>query len=130
MLIKGRLVERVRERGPRLREELQSALQGNKLVHEVRGRGFLLGVELVDPRDGKSMLPDGLHVADRVEDAAFARGLMVGSTHSNADGYTGDEILLAPAFTSSDQELALMVERLAATLAEVEGWVGSKMVRA
>ena len=76
------------------------------------------------------MLPDDLQVADRVEDVAFEHGLLVGSTHSNADGLTGDEILLAPAFTSSDQELGLMVDRLAATLADVEDWVSSRLVRA
>jgi adenosylmethionine-8-amino-7-oxononanoate aminotransferase len=32
----------------------------------------------------------------------------------------GDQTLLAPAFTSSEEELAEMVERLAATLSEVE----------
>jgi hypothetical protein len=129
-LVEGRLVDRVRERGPALRAELEAALKGNKLVHDVRGRGYLLGVELVDPRDRQSLLPDDLQVADRVEDAAFEHGLLVGSTHSNADGFTGDEILLAPAFTSSEEELATMVERFARALAEVEGWVESKMVRA
>jgi adenosylmethionine-8-amino-7-oxononanoate aminotransferase len=129
-LVEGGLVERVRARGARLREELQAALKGNRLVHDVRGRGFLLGVELVDPRDGQSLLPDDLQVADRVEDVAFEHGLLVGSTHSNADGLTGDEILLAPAFTSSDQELGLMVDRLAATLADVEDWVSNTLVRA
>ncbi|MEA2656234.1 MAG: hypothetical protein QOI23_1599 [Chloroflexota bacterium] len=111
-----RLVERVRDRGPRLRDELDSALKGNQMVHEVRGRGFLLGVELVDPRDGKSFLPDEMQVGLRVEDHAIEHGLLVGSTHSTADGYAGDEILLAPAFTSTDEELAMMIERFAETM--------------
>jgi adenosylmethionine-8-amino-7-oxononanoate aminotransferase len=111
-----RLVERVRERGARLRDELEAALKGNPMVHEVRGRGFLLGVELVDPRDGRSFLPDELQVGLRVEDHALEHGLLVSSTHSTSDGYAGDEILLAPAFTSSDEELAMMVERFAETM--------------
>jgi adenosylmethionine-8-amino-7-oxononanoate aminotransferase len=89
------------------------------MVHEVRGRGFLLGVELVDPRDGKSFLPDELEVGLRVEDHAIEHGLLVGSTHSNRDGYTGDEILLAPAFTSTDEELAMMIERFSETMAHM-----------
>jgi adenosylmethionine-8-amino-7-oxononanoate aminotransferase len=110
------LVERVRDRGPRLRDELDWALKGNQMVHDVRGRGFLLGVELVDPRDGKSFLPDELQAGLRVEDHAIEHGLLVGSTHSTADGYAGDEILLAPAFTSTDEELAMMIERFAETM--------------
>jgi adenosylmethionine-8-amino-7-oxononanoate aminotransferase len=107
---------RVRDRGPRLREELEAALQGNAMVHDVRGRGFLLGVELVDPRDSKSFLPDELQVGLRVEDHAIEHGLLVGSTHSTSDGYAGDEILLAPALTSTDEELAVMIERFAETM--------------
>jgi adenosylmethionine-8-amino-7-oxononanoate aminotransferase len=118
-LLDGRLVERVRDRGPRLREELEAALKGNPLVREVRGRGFLLGVELVDPRDGRSFLPDNLEAAHKVEDHAIEHGLLVSSTHSNADGYAGDEILLAPAFTSTDAELAMMLERFAETMAHM-----------
>jgi adenosylmethionine-8-amino-7-oxononanoate aminotransferase len=125
-LVERRLVSRVRDRGPELRDELESALKGNPLVHEVRGRGFLLGVELVDPRDGSSFLPDELQAGFRVEDHAMEHGLLVTSTHSNADGYAGDEILLAPAFTSTDEELAMMVERFAETMAHM----ASKIERA
>src|SRR6202171_519162 len=41
VLKKERLVERVRERGVTLRDQLAGALKGLPLVHEVRGRGFL-----------------------------------------------------------------------------------------
>ena len=62
------------ERGPSLRDELEAALQGSEIVREVRGRGFLLGVELVDPRDGESFLPVELDVAALVDDTAFEHG--------------------------------------------------------
>src|SRR3989441_277511 len=115
-----RLVDGVRKRGPRLLDELRAALHGSSIVGEVRGRGFLLGVELVDPRDGRSFLPDELDAALLVDDIAFGLGLLVSSTHSTKDGYAGDEVLLAPAYTSSDAELAEMVERFAGTIASLE----------
>jgi adenosylmethionine-8-amino-7-oxononanoate aminotransferase len=108
-LVSGGLVERVRDRGPRLLEQLRAALRGNRLVAEVRGRGFLLGISLVQ-------LPDESHFDERVEDAALEHGLLISTTHSTADGYANDEIVLAPALTSSDDELGEMVARLAATL--------------
>ena len=46
--------------------------------------------------------------------------MLVTSTHSNADGYTGDQTLLAPAFIATDAELDEMVERFAAAVAHVE----------
>ncbi|TME88568.1 MAG: aspartate aminotransferase family protein [Chloroflexi bacterium] len=123
VLTERRLVDRVRERGPRLLDELRAALKGSSIVGEVRGRGFLLGVELVDPRDGRSFLPDELDAASLVDDIAFDLGLLVSSTHSTPDGYAGDEVLLAPAYTSTDAELAQMVERFAATIASLERMV-------
>jgi adenosylmethionine-8-amino-7-oxononanoate aminotransferase len=119
-LVEWRLVERVSERGPALRDELEHALAGSELVKEVRGRGFLLGVEFVDPRDGESLLPDELDAASLIDEMAFEHGVLVTSTHSTADGYTGDQTLLAPAFIATDEELEEMVERFAATVADVE----------
>ena len=114
------LVDRVRGRGPGLRDELEAALQEFAIVREVRGRGFLLGVELVDPRDGESLLPVDLDVAALVDDTAFEQGLLVTSTHPQADGFAGDQVLLAPAYVTSDEELAEIVERLRATIGEVQ----------
>jgi adenosylmethionine-8-amino-7-oxononanoate aminotransferase len=124
------LVERVRERGPALREQLAAALEGHELVREVRGRGFLLGVDYVDPRDGESLLPPELGVARRIDEEALARGLCVYSTQPTADGYAGDQTLLAPAFVAEDAELGEMVDRLAATVAAVEAKVKARLARA
>ena len=121
------LVERVRDRGPALRDDLASALGGSGMVKEVRGRGFLLGVELVDPRDGTSFLPVDLDAAAIVDDTAFEHDLLVTSTHPQADGFAADQVLLAPAYTSTDAELAEMVERFAATMNDVEQRVGARL---
>lgn len=120
LLVERGLVERVRDRGPSLQDELASALEGSEIVREVRGRGFLLGVELVDPHDGESFLPVELDVASIVDDTAFEHGLLVTSTHPQADGFAGDQTLIAPAFVSSDAELAEMVDRFKTTIADVE----------
>ncbi|MDQ4018425.1 MAG: aminotransferase class III-fold pyridoxal phosphate-dependent enzyme [Actinomycetota bacterium] len=120
-LVEERLIERVAERGPRLRDELASALAELACVREVRGRGFLLGVELVDPRDGESLLPDEVNAAALVDTVALEHDLLVTSSHATPDGYVGDQTLLAPAYTSTDDELAVLVERFAETMADVEG---------
>jgi len=120
MITERGLVERVRDRGPGVLGELEAAVSGSEIVREVRGRGFLLGAELVDPRDGTSFLPDDLDAAALVDDTALEHGLLVTSTHPQADGYAGDQVLLAPAYTSTDAELGEMVERFAATIGDVE----------
>jgi adenosylmethionine-8-amino-7-oxononanoate aminotransferase len=112
-LRKERLVEHVRERGARLREELEAALDGIDMVEEVRGFGYLLGVSFVDPRDGTTWLPRELRVAARIDEAAFARDLITLSTQPTRDGYAADQTLFAPPFTTPDEDLAEMVSRLA-----------------
>jgi adenosylmethionine-8-amino-7-oxononanoate aminotransferase len=127
VIVERGLVDRVAERGPGLRDELEAALAGAEMVREVRGRGFLLGVELIDPRDGESLLPHELDVAALVDETAFEHGLLVTSTHSTPDGYTGDQILLAPAFVSTDAELAEMVQRFAETIHDAERTVEASL---
>ncbi len=122
-----RLIERVREKGPRLREELAAALAGIPIVHEVRGHGFLLGVEYVDPRDGKSFLPPELGVARRIDLTAMEKRLIVLSTMPTRDGFSGDQTLFAPPFTTSDTELSQMVERFADTVRAVARTVESEL---
>ena len=127
LIEEGDLVTRVRDRGPGLLAELTDALAGSELVGEVRGRGFLLGFELVDPRDGSSFLPVELDAASLVDDVAFEHDLLLTSTHPQADGFAGDQVLLAPAYTTTDEELAQMVERTAATIADVERRVEDRL---
>ena len=102
------LVERVSERGPALRDELEDAVGGLDLVREVRGRGFLLGIEL------------GARAAALVDEVTLEHGVLVLATHSGADGFTGDHVLVAPAYNASEIELAEMVRRIAAGLADAQ----------
>jgi adenosylmethionine-8-amino-7-oxononanoate aminotransferase len=113
------LIERVARRGEQLRAELSQALDGVAMVREVRGHGFLLGVEYVDPRDGESFLPSELGVAGRLDDAALERGLVILSTQPTGDGYAGDQSLFAPPLTTSDEELTEMVSRFSSVVRDV-----------
>jgi adenosylmethionine-8-amino-7-oxononanoate aminotransferase len=113
------LIERVRERGARLREELEEALADVPIVRDVRGHGFLLGVDYGDPRDGGAFLPPELRVASRVDEVALEEGLIVLSTQPTRDGYAGDQTLFAPPFTTPETDLAEMVDRFARVVREV-----------
>ncbi|MDX1885719.1 aspartate aminotransferase family protein [Mycolicibacterium sp. 120270] len=124
------LIDSVRERGPRLLENLRAALDGCELVREVRGRGFLLGVSYVDPVDGASLLDPALAVARRIDNEALRRLLLVYSTQPTNDGFAGDQTLLAPAFVATDSDLDALVDRFAATVKTVESQVKAQMVGA
>jgi len=126
-IVEHDLVQRVWSRGPHLRDELEHAVGGMPIVREVRGRGFLLGVELVDPRDSTSLLPAQIDVAELVDGTCENTGLLVTSSHSSLDGMVGDQTLLAPAFNASDGELTEMISRFAIALAEVQANVERRL---
>ena len=113
------LVDHVSTRGPLLREELGAAVKDHSIVGEVRGHGFLLGVEYVDPRDGRSFLPKDLRAASRIDKAAEKNGLLVLSTQPTSDGFAGDQSLFAPPFITTDTDLAEMIGRFAASISQV-----------
>ena len=123
------LVEHVRERGTQLREELADALKGIPIVRDVEGRGYLLGVKYVDPRDGTSFLPPGLGTAGRIDQAAFERDLITLSTMPTRDGFAGDQTLFAPPFITNDDELGEMVARFADAVGAVGDQVEAELDR-
>jgi adenosylmethionine-8-amino-7-oxononanoate aminotransferase len=123
------LVEHVRLRGARLRDELEQALADVPLVADVRGHGYLLGVDYADPRDG-SFLPPALRVAARIDDLALERGLVILSTQPTRDGYAGDQSLFAPPFVTTDAELEEMVSRFAGVVRDVAASTERELERA
>ncbi len=120
-------VDHVAARGPSLRQELEAALEGDEMVGEVRGRGYLLGVDYADPRDGSSFLPPELGTAGRIERAAARRGLLILGTQPTRDGFAGDQHLFAPPFVTPEADLAEMVERMAAAVGEVSSEVKNEI---
>src|SRR4029079_6568396 len=121
------LVERVRSRGPTLRDELEAAVGGLDMVRAVRRRGTLLCVELVDPRDGESFLPGELEISALVDATAVEHGLLVTTSHCAADGFVRAQTRCAPAYVAPDAELGEMIDRLAATLGDVDSRIKSAL---
>jgi adenosylmethionine-8-amino-7-oxononanoate aminotransferase len=121
------LIERVRDRGRTLLDELGAALRGIPMVREVLGHGYLLGVRYVDPRDGTSFLPPELRVGGRIDGAAFDAGLITLSTQPTRDGFAGDQTLFAPAFVATDAELEEMVSRFAGVVLRVADAVDAEL---
>lgn len=127
VLVKNDLVASVAARGPRLLADLRSALTGIDVVGEVRGQGFLVGVDLVDPRDGCSVLPISMDAASLFDGIALDHGLLVTATHPNADGFAGDQALIAPAYVSTDEDLAEMITRFVEAMREVDGRIKAQL---
>ena len=107
------LVEASAAKGERLLSLATAAFGDHPAVGEIRGRGLLVGIELVADRDTREPFPRAARVTEAVVRAARERGLLVYSGTGNANGVDGDTILLGPPFVVTDAEL----ERIATTLA-------------
>jgi adenosylmethionine-8-amino-7-oxononanoate aminotransferase len=113
------LVEAAAAKGPVLLEALQVRLGAEPMVGDIRGRGLLVGLELVADRQTRRPFPPGDRVVERVVAAARRRGLLVYSSKGCADGVAGDVVLLGPPLIITPEEIELVAERLAAAVAEV-----------
>lgn len=105
------LVERSRVAGARLLDQLHDALAGVKIVGDVRGRGLLIGIELVADRSTKAPFPRAAGVAERVTTAAKDIGLLVYPSTGGANGVDGDLFLVGPPLVVTDEQLDTIVDR-------------------
>ncbi|MGE3620508.1 MAG: diaminobutyrate--2-oxoglutarate transaminase family protein [Acidimicrobiia bacterium] len=115
-VVRAGLAERAGTLGAHLRARLDHELGPLDVVAEVRGRGLMIGIEVVDPT---APGPDGLPVPDgalarRVQHAALERGLIV------EIGGRGDAVVrLLPPLVLTDEEAEQVVDVLVASFAAV-----------
>jgi adenosylmethionine-8-amino-7-oxononanoate aminotransferase len=114
-----RLVEASAAKGDRLRELLDARLAGHPNVGEIRGRGLLLGVELVADRESRAPFQRSELVTERVLRAGREAGVLLYSGTGLADGTNGDAIVLGPPFVVTDDELVAIADRLTSAIEQV-----------
>ena len=110
------LVEASAAKGDRLQALLRARLDENPAVGDIRGRGLLVGVELVEDRESRRPYPRAARVTEAVVRAARDAGVLLYSGTGNADGTDGDTILLGPPFVVTDDELERIADVLAAAI--------------
>jgi adenosylmethionine-8-amino-7-oxononanoate aminotransferase len=113
------LVEASAAKGERLITLLTDRLGDHPAVGEIRGRGLMVGLELVADRESRRAFPRSDLVAERVVRAARERGVLLYSGTGLADGTDGDGILLGPPFVITDDELVRVADGLAEAIEEV-----------
>jgi putrescine aminotransferase len=116
------LIEAAAAKGERLRARLDQVAGEHALVHEVRGRGLLQGIELRRPDGTRFAAAEGVY-ALLVEETRERGVLVYGCPTPVADEHM-DAVLLAPPLVISDGELELVCEALDAALAAVSRRLG------
>ncbi len=101
-------------------EQLQSLLGERLALHphvgEIRGRGLMVGIELVADRSTHEAFPRSARITESIVATARRNGLLVYSGTGNADGVNGDLILLGPPFVVTADELVAIADCLAESI--------------
>ncbi|MEQ5777324.1 aspartate aminotransferase family protein [Thalassospira sp. NFXS8] len=99
VIARENLIERATSAGQHLRTGLEALQQRFDCIGDVRGRGLLLGLEIVTDRQSRT--PD-LAMGDRIGEEALARGLSMNIVKVPAMGAV---FRIAPPLTISDDEI-------------------------
>ena len=102
------LVDRAAELGGWAMERLGEALAGNDHVGDIRGRGLMFGVEMVESRESRTPAPE---LAERIYYACLAAGLSFKIS-------AGSVLTLSPPLTISREELERALGIVTAAIAE------------
>ncbi|MCL4215309.1 MAG: aspartate aminotransferase family protein [Gemmatimonadales bacterium] len=121
VLQEERLVERVPALGAQVVAALTDAIGAHPHVGDIRGRGLLLGIELVESRDTRRPFPAARGVAQAIKKAGMEEGLICYPGSGTADGVDGDHILLAPPYTWTGREVGELADKLGRSLRRVLG---------
>ena len=114
LMEQDRLVENAAAMGARLLDGLQKRLGGQPIVGEVRGRGLLVCVDLVEP-DGSGRPLDGKRVAE-IDRKAWERGAIVYAR--------GTVVRLAPPLCITAAEVDELVGIVADSVLELQRDIG------
>ena len=127
ILEREELVVASKTKGERLLELVRARLGDHPNVGDVRGRGLLVGVELVADRASRRPFPRRARLIEAVTAHARDGGLLIYHGTGNADGTNGESVLLGPPFVVTERELATIAEVLGDAVVKAVGEVSAKL---
>lgn len=110
-----KLIERSQVLGERMLLELEE-LKELPFVGDVRGKGLLIGIELVKDKETKA--PANVEIVNKVISACKERKLIIGKNGDTVAGYN-NIIQLAPPLSITDDDFTFIVETLKESLRSI-----------
>ncbi len=119
VIIEERLTENADQMGRVLKRGLDQLKKRYGFIGNVRGRGLLMAIELVQDRRRREPFPAELNAHFRLTDAAYDEGLII-YPRRPLNGLRGDHVLIAPPLIVTRAEIQELLERLDRALAKTE----------
>ncbi|MEM6588108.1 MAG: aspartate aminotransferase family protein [Pseudomonadota bacterium] len=110
------LPDHVKQKGAQLMSALTDAFGQHPHIGDIRGRGFFVGLELVENRETKAPFDPSRGLAGKIKKIAVEHGLICYPMAGTRDGRHGDHVLLAPPFILSDDQMGELVDKLSTSI--------------
>lgn len=105
------LVERSAQMGERLKAGLERLAASYAIIGEVRGRGLLLALELVQDRDSRQPFAPDSEAHNLLTAEASVEGLLI-YPRRPINGLSGDHVLIAPPLIITEEQVDELLDRL------------------
>jgi len=117
---KERLVVRSAKLGEYMHQQARKKLSHHPTVGDIRGKGLLMGVELVRHKETKEPFHPSVMAASRVNKLAMEKGCMVFPTIGTVEGVKGDVVMMAPPYIITESEIDAGLDVVDAALTDFE----------
>ncbi len=107
--------DQIIEKGQPVAEKFTNLLQGFydfDFVGDIRGKGFMHGIEFVKNKETKEPFDSSVGFAAKLNSFCMEEGLVVYPGTGSVDGINGDHILLTPPINIKAEEVDKMIYRL------------------
>ncbi|WP_027953579.1 aspartate aminotransferase family protein [Halobacillus kuroshimensis] len=106
---KEKLFQRSSQLGDLVKNELHTRLQGHKYVGDVRGKGLLIGIELVSDKETKE--PLAVEKVNAVIHRCKEKGIIIGKNGMTVAGYN-NILTLAPPLSIEEEDVTFLIHTL------------------
>ena len=118
ILREEKLCERVNPIGESILQSLNSEIGQHPNVAEIRGKGLLIGIEIVEDKDTLKPFDESRKITSQIMQKGLEMGVFL---YPGGTGTYRDIICLGPAFTIGTDEVKLMVHALKESIRSVVG---------
>ncbi len=110
------IIKQAKDKGDYLNKKLRELQEQTPLIGDVRGKGLLLGVEVMKDRESRTLFQLQEKMTEKLVQSCFENGLIVYPSNRFINGVQGDSLLISPPLTITYEEMDEMVELLAGAL--------------
>ncbi|KUM28568.1 hypothetical protein AU467_34525 [Mesorhizobium loti] len=105
-------LDNVQTMGALLASRLKEQFGQHPHIGDIRGRGMLMTLELVENRQTKAPFPASRGLSSSIYQSALSKGLITHALPGTVDGHVGDHVVICPPLIANSDHIETIVELL------------------